>query len=258
MSAVFTTMYTFFQNSKLEGGYLLLFALSLVVLYVADDNRNKWLALYPVVLILLVVANPLTIWLLSQVFPVLANYEQVAVLIPVLIYIPFGAVELISGLKDHRERGVVSIVLFLFIAISGNMFGIFDGDTRTTANKYNDERKEIIAYANNVAEQGGLVLGDDEILPFITSYGDNVPLLYGQDLMTFNGDLGIMDTYDDGIFQIHNLMWTPEEDFESIAAMASGYGCDIIIMNKFENWPERAGNYRIDKQTPNYLIYRHY
>jgi len=256
MSAVFSTMYNFFQNSKLEGGYLLLFALSLVILYVADDNRNKWLAMYPVAILVLVVANPITVWILSLLFPVIGNYEQLTLLIPMLIYIPFGIVELISGLKTHKERVVVATVLFLFVAISGNIFGLFGGDTRTEDNKYNRERKEIIEYANSIARDGGLVLGDDEILPFLTSYGDNVPLLYGQDVMTFNGDLGIMDTYDAGILEIHNLMWTPEENIVTIANMASAYGCDIIIIKKFDNWPEKVVSYRVDRQLENYLIYR--
>lgn len=256
MNAIFSTMYAFFQNSKLEGGYFLLFALSLVVLYVADDNRNKWLAMYPIAIILLVIANPLTVWILSLVFPVIGNYSQLTVLVPLLIYIPFGMVELIMTLKPHRERVIVAVVLFLFLSISGNLFGVFEGDTRIDANRYTDERKDIVAYANQVAENGGIVLGDDEILPYLSSYGDNVHLLYGQDIMTFNGDLGIIDSYDDGIIRIHNLMWTPEENFEDIAVMASAYDCDIIICNKFANWPEKSKNYKLDKQTENYLIYK--
>jgi len=256
MSVVFNTMYTFFQNSKLEGSYFLLFALSLVILFVADQGKNRMLSLYPVFLVVMVVGNPLTIWLLSLLIPTVANYSQLTVLVPLLIYIPFAATVLVSSLKTHKERVVVGGVLIIFISICGNLFGVFGGDTKTEANKYNEERQEIINYANEITKDGGLVLADDEILPFLTAYGDNIPLLYGQDIMLFNGDLGIMDEYDDGIIEIHNMMWTPEETFESIVAMAYSYGCDIIIVNKFEDATDSVGCYFVDKETDNYLIYK--
>ena len=256
MNVIFNTMYTFFQNSKLEGSYFLLFALSLVVLYVAEQGKHRWLSLFPVAMVLLVVGNPLTVWIISRIIPTVANYYQLVVLMPLLIYIPFGATVLIDGLKTHRERVIVGIVLVLFISICGNLFGFFGGDTVTEKNKYNEERQEIIAYTNDATKDGGLVLAGAEILPFITAYGDNIPLLYGQDIMLYNGDLGIMDEYDDGMITIHNSMWTPEESFDSIVAMAYGYGCDIIIINKFEGAPEKVGEYFVDKETENYLIYR--
>ncbi len=71
----------------------------------------------------------------------------------------------------------------------------------------------------------------------------------------FNADLGIMDMYDDGIIQIHNMMWLPEDNFDYIAYMAEIYGCDIIIIRRFENAKVFAGNYRVIKNTDNYLVY---
>jgi len=255
MNNIYMTMHSFFQSSKTEGSYLLLFALSLVILYIADENKNKWLALYPVVLTLLIVANPLTVWLLSVIFPVVGNYEQITVLLPILVYVPFGIVELLFGLKTHRQRVTVAMVLIFFLSISGNLFGLFGGNTRIPTNLYDEERREVIAFIDDVTDEKSLVLGDDEILPFITSYGNNIPLLYGQDMMMFNSDLGIMDTYDQSVFELHNMMWDPDTNMQDIAVMASGLGCDIIVMNKFDEWPEYAGDYRIAKQTGNYLVY---
>lgn len=256
MSKLALNMYTFFQNSKLEGSYFLLFAIGLVVLYMANENKNKWLSFYPIAVLLLVVANPITVWLLSLVFPVLGNYEQLTVLLPIFIYIPFAITELIDGAKELRTKIALAIVLFLFVSVCGNLFGLFGGDTKTEANHYNSERRQIIEYANREALDGTLILADDEILPFITSYGDNVPLLYGQDMMLFNGDLGIMDQYDEGIIQIHNLMWSPTDNFNDITSMAYAHGCDIIIIKRFDGARIFEGNYDIDFQTENYLIYK--
>ncbi len=255
MSSIFSTMYDLFQNSKLSGSYFLLFALSIVILYTVNNGKNRQVSIYPMVLTAIVVGNPLTLWLLSLIFPVVGNYEQIVMLLPMLIYIPFGACELISSLKSHKERVLVGILLFFFISVCGNLFGVFGGNTKTSENFYSEEKKQIIAEANRVAKEDGLVLADDEILPFLTSYGENIPLLYGQDMMMFNADLGIMDMYDDGIIQIHNMMWTPEENFDYIAYMAEIYGCDIIIIRRFDDAKVFTGNYKVIKNTDNYLVY---
>lgn len=256
MGNLAVNMYTFFQNSKLEGSYILLFVISLVILYSVNEKKNKWLSFYPIVVLILVVANPLTVWIMSLVFPVLGNYSQLTVLLPILIYIPFAITELIESLKDFKSRIILAVILFFFVSICGNLFGIFGGDTKTEENRYNDEKRQIIEYADEAASNGALVMGDDSILPFLTAYGNNIPLLYGQDIMLFNGDLGIMDIYDDSIIQIHNLMWTPSENFKNIASMAYAHGCDIIIIKRFDGAKIFEGCYDIDMQTDNYLIYK--
>lgn len=256
MSTLAGNMYTLFQNSKMEGSYLLLFAISLVVLYSVNEKKNKWLALYPVAILVLVVANPITIWALSLIFPVLRNYGQITVLIPILIYIPFAVTELLGEIKRPRTKAILTIIIFLLVSVCGNLFGFFGGDTRIEANHYNEERKQIIAYADDAADKGALILADDEMLPFITNYGDNVPLLYGQDIMMFNSDLGIMDQYDDGHIAIHNMMWDLDENIDSITAMAYAYGCDIIIIRKFDGARKYIGNYKLDLETDSYLIYK--
>ena len=256
MSALADNMYTLFQNSKMEGSYFLLFAISLVVLFSVNERKNKWLALYPVAIVVLVVANPVTVWLLSLVFPVLGNYGQLIALIPLLIYIPFAATELIVSIKNSRARVALFLILLFLISVCGNLFGLFGGDTKIEENHYNDERKQIIAYADEASRNGALILADDEILPFITNYGDNVPILYGQDIMMFNSDLGILDRYDDGIIAIHNMMWDKTENFNSITAMAYAYGCDIIIVRRFDRARIFEGCYDIDLQTENYLVYK--
>lgn len=256
MSTIFQTMYTFFQNSKLEGSYLLLFALSIVVLYTVNEGKHRYLSLYPVVLVALVVANPITVWLLSLIFPVVGNFEQLIVLIPMLIYIPFAVTELVANLRTHKERVIVAAVMVFFISICGNLAGLFSGDTVTEAHKLTAERKELIAYADTNADEDNLILAEDEILPFLTAYGDNIPLLYGQDLMMFNSDLGIMDTYNPEVLEIHNLMWTPETTFDSIVTMAEAHGCGIIIVKRFDGATDVAGNYSVDKETDNYLVYK--
>lgn len=255
MSSVLTNMYNFFQSSKMEGSYFLLYALALVILYTVNENRNKWLAMYGLAVLVLIVANPLTIWLLSIVFPVVANYEQIVVLVPILLFVPFAITELISSLATRKERIAVACVMFFFVGIAGNLFGIFGGDTQTESNHYNDERKAVMEYVEGQLSDESLVLADDATLPFITTYGDNIPLLYGQDIMLFNGDLGIMDMYGEDAIAIHNNMWTPEETFDDVAGMAYRAGCDIIVVEYFDGAKIFAGPYKIGLKKGDYLVY---
>ncbi len=254
MIAIFKTMYTFLQSSKMEGSYLLLFAISIFVLYSVNKQRNKWLLMYPVLLLVFVVANPVTVWVLSRVFPVIRSYEPLTVLLPILIYIPFAITELLSGMKSAHERSIVAIVLFVFISLSGNLMGVFGGDTMTEANTYNEEKATVVSVVDEKAKK--CVIADEDMVPFINAYGDNVPMLYGQDLWTPGMDLGIMDEYDEDIINLCFMMREPEKYMDEIIEESFAYGCDIIITKKFEGARISMGPYVLDTQTDNYLIYR--
>jgi len=119
------TMLEVFKNSKTEGAYMLLFVLSIVILYVTGRDRNKFHVIFPVILIFGVVCNPITVWILSRFFPVVGFYEPMTALIPILTYIPFGIIELLDGIKSVRTKRILAAVLFLFVAICGNFFGLF-------------------------------------------------------------------------------------------------------------------------------------
>lgn len=254
MIATFNTMYAFLQSSKLEGSYLLLFAISIFVLYSVNKQRNKWLLMYPVLLLVFVVANPLTVWLLSTIFPVIRSYEPLTVLLPILIYIPFAITELLSGMKNAHERSIVAIVLFIFLSICGNLMGLFGGDTMTEANTYNSEKETIVEVVDKNVKN--CVIADEDIVPFINAYGDNVPMLYGQDLWTPGMDLGIMDEYDEDIVNLCFKMREPDKYAQDIFEEAFAYGCDIIITDKFEGAKVFMGPYNLETQTENYLIYK--
>lgn len=253
MTAVFNTMYNFFTGSKTQGSYFLLFAVSVFVLYQVNKARNKWFVMYPVALLVLLVGNPLSVWLLSFIFPAAATYEPLTEVLPILIFIPFACAEIISGLKTSRQRYVVGIILILFVSICGNMFGLFKGDTMTEEYRYNSEKKEILSYIEQ--RDPGMVLANDDIIPYITSYTDNVPVLYGMDLWVPNLDTGIMDGYDDDMYDIHDMMAFPALYMQDIATMGETYDCDIIIVDKFEDASGKEGPYSLALQTDNYLIY---
>ena len=254
MAAVAGTMYSFFQNSKMEGAYMLLFALSLVILYTMGRDREKTMVLYSVLLLATVIFNPLTVWILSLIFPAAGDFKPIVGLIPVLVCVPYGITILVYNIKNSRVRKVVCGLLLLYVAICGNFFGMFGGNTSTARNLYDPEKQKIVDYLSGSDSE--LVLADDGILPFITAYGGGVPLIYGEDIMLFDGDLGIMDRYDNAAIELHNLMWEPQKNMDEIADMAYEQGCDIIVAKRYAESEDVAGHYKADIATDDYIVYR--
>ena len=254
MSKIAETMYVFFQNSKTEGAYILLFALSIVILYTVGKDRFKFNLVYPLLLMLGVVCNPVTIWTLSLVFPVIKHYSMIPMLIPIFVYIPYAITELLYKAKTVRIRRIVAVLLFIYVSICGNFLGAFPGNTRTDINHYDEGKKQIVEYLD--VNKPNLVLADDDILPFISSCGDMIPLLYGHNIMQPDSDLGVKDSYDQGIFYIHELMWKSDVYMDEIANVAASMGCDIIIIKNHEGAGDREGIFRRVLTTDEYIVYR--
>lgn len=253
MIAVLHSMYSFFQTSKLEGSYFLLFSLSAFILYTINKQKNKWFMIYAIALIVLFVGNPISVWLLSLIFPVMSSYEPITVILPILVFIAFACAELVSDTKGVRQRHLVALALVLVISVCGNMAGFFQGNTMTEYYRYNDEKKEINTFIDNC--NPSLVLADDDMLPFITSYLDRVPVLYGMDLWVANMDTGIMNEYDDEMYALHGMMLEPSRFMDQIASMGMQYGCDIIVIGKFDGAKAFVGGYSAIKTTDNYILY---
>ena len=254
MSRIAETMYVFFQNSKTEGAYILLFALSIVILYSVGKDRFKFNLVYPLLLMLGVACNPVTIWTLSLIFPVIKHYSMIPMLIPIFVYIPYAITELLYKTKTVRTRRIVAVLLFIYVSICGNFLGAFPGNTRTDINHYDEGKKQIVEYLD--VNKPDLVLADDDILPFISSYGDMIPLLYGHNIMQPDSDLGVKDSYDAGIFYIHDLMWKSDVYMDEIAGVAASMGCDIIIIKNYEGAEDREGTFKRVLTTDDYIVYR--
>ncbi len=254
MGIITETMYTFFQDSKIEGAYMLLFALSIVILYVTDREKNRFHVLYPIILMFGVVCNPVTVWILSLIFPVVGDYEPIVSMIPLIIYIPFGITELIYSLKSRSTKRLVAVLLFAYVGICGNFFGLYSGNTVTDARHYSGETREIVEFVRDNTQE--MALADEGVLSFITAYGDGVPLLYGHDIMLIRSDLGVMDRYDEELIALHTMMWEPEKYIEDIAKVANKRGCDIIVVKCFDGIKDAVGPYREVLTTDDYVVYR--
>lgn len=254
MSNAFDIMITYFSQSKLAGSYFLLFLVSIVLLYYIRKDKNVWFIMYGIVLLLLVVMNPVIVWVLMQVFPALETYETIALLIPMELYIPFAATELADAMKERRIKHTIVFITVLLICICGNMFGFFKDYSIDESNIYSREERGIVEFLES--QNPGIVLADESLIPAITEFGDMIPLLYGLDLWTQNMDTGIMDGYNEEAYVFFDALQNSRENADFIAEAAYEYNCDIIVMDLYEEAPKSLGNYKLIGMTDNYLIYR--
>ena len=247
-------MLGYFSGSKLAGSYFLLFLVSIVLLYYKDRQKNRWFVMYGILILAVIVMNPVTIWILVQIFPALASYGPVTMLIPMLFYVPFAAAELNDALKDMKTRRIITIILVFLIFICGNMCGIVRDYSVTDCNITDSEEMEVVSCLNRIRPT--MVLADEAVIPAISSRGNAIPLFYGRDLWTADMDTGIMDGYNEEAYTLFDAMKNSEENADFIADTAYEYRCDIIVMDNFENAPSELGNYDLETQTENYLIYK--
>lgn len=253
MVEVFSTMNTYFSDSKLAGSYFMLFLVSIFLMYYLDKDKHKWFILYGIALLVVVVMNPFTVWILSKAFPALAIYGPFTILIPTLLYIPFTITELVDKFKTSKYRHLLWVALIFLICICGNLFGHYSKNTINDTNRYDDEKREIVSYLNE--KQPELVLADETIVPFITDSGENVPMLYGKDMWTYGLDMGIMDSYTEEEVRLYHAMEDAKLKADYIADTAQEFGCDIIVVKRYDDAAAYIGNYIMAKQTENYLIY---
>jgi len=253
MIETFNIMLQYFAQTKLAGSYFLLFLVSIVLLYYINKEKNIWFIMYGIVLHVVVIMNPVVVWVLAQIFPVLNSYAPLTMLVPILFYIPFAATELTDILKERKVRHVVVFILVFLIFICGNMCGYIKDYSVTENNISDTEELAIVDYLN--AKKPNMILADESIIQTITARGNALPLFYGRDLWTADMDTGIMDGYNEEAYTLFDVMKNSELNADFIADTAYEYRCDIIIMDYFDEAPERLGKYKLEKTTFNYLVY---
>ena len=253
MTNMLDVMLQYFSNSKLAGSYFLLFLVSMVLLYYINKEKNIWFILYGIVLLVVVVMNPIVVWVLSQMFPVLSTYGPVTLLIPILMYIPLAASELTDSLKVRKIRHLVVIILVFLIFVCGNMCGLVKDYSISENNMTTKEKLDVVKYLDS--KEPTMVLASDSLIPTISARGNAIPLFYGRDLWMPNLDTGIMDGYNEEAYTLFDAMKNADENARFIGDTAYEYSCDIIVMDYFEDAPLILGNYRLDEKTVNYLIY---
>lgn len=254
MQGIMDVMMQVFGAIKAEGSYFILMLAALYILYRVNEKKNQWYIYYILLTQVLVVMNPIVVMVLSKAFPVLGTYSTFMLLTPVLMVIPFAASELLAKAKDDKQGLVWLILIIVVIGLSGNLFGLYTNETLVT--ECTTEQKVVLREIENLQdEQAVFVVADDSILPFIRIEAPDITLLYGRDLYQPGMDLGIVDMYSEELLSFYEAMKNPEDTIQDILAMADLYGCNVVIVEQFENAPEQMGHFSKHMDTENYIVY---
>ena len=104
-------------------------------------------------------------------------------------------------------------------------------------------------------EQALLVVADESILPYVRTEAPGISLLYGRDLYQPGMDLGIVDMYSEELLSFYEAMKNPEDTLQDILATADLYGCNTVIIKRYENAPKQLGHFTQYMDTDNYIVY---
>lgn len=252
MQGIVTNMMNVFGGIKASGSYFVFLLAALYILYRVNANKNQWYIYYALGILVLICANPVLVMILSKAFPVLGDYSTFMLLAPVLLYVPLAVAEIYDRLRDGRQICRAILLSALVIAISGNFFGLYS-DAGTKPLRYGAEQKAVV---NIVKEkEPSMMVADESLLPFLRTKVPQVSLLYGRDLYQPGMDLGIMDGYNDELQHLYEAMKNPKDTIGDILAISDLYGCEMVIVKKFDKAPNQMGHYTKTKETGQYIVY---
>ena len=270
MIEIIEIIFSTFRESKEKGSFALFYLLALGLgLAVAWDRYgiNKmednwmveeakkqiqlWPFLYGILALILVAMNPLAIGLINKLIPISGQYYKVWSLLLFLFLCAYGMVCFLSILREKKQRILVALGFVVLIGLAGSGYGL-------TAERYGraDFAEEaFVVQVIQEKDEDALVLAVDPVLEYMGVYEPRMKVLYGKDLYTANLDLGIMDTYPPELMNLYEAVKQPEGAMGEISKVALMYDCDVLVMKKFENSPDKAGVYYKKEVTENYILY---
>lgn len=254
MQGIMNVMAQVYSSIKAEGSYFILMLAALYILYRINGKKNQWYIYYILLVQVLVVSNPIVVMILSKAFPVLASYSVFMLLTPVLLVIPFATAEILERARDDKQGFVWLLMVVIVIALSGNLFGAYTSEAR--GQNSTTEQRMVIRQLEEMQKQQPLyVVADESVLPFIRVEAPEVTLLYGRDLYQPGMDLGIVDMYSEELLSLYEAVKNPGETIEDILATADLYGCNAVVLKKFEDAPKQMGHFEQYYDSENYIIY---
>ena len=270
MMEIVEIIFAAFQESKEKGSFALFYLLALGLgLAVAWDRYGKeemednwmveeakkqiqlWPFLYGLLAMLLVVMNPLAIALINKLTPIAGQYYKVWSLLLFLFLCAYGMVCFLSILREKRQRILVAVGFVVLIGPAGSGYGL----TSKRYSKADFAEEAFVVQIIQERDEDALILATDPVLEYLGVYEPEMEVLYGKDIYTANMDLGIMDAYPAELAYLYEAVKQPRGAMGEISNMALMYDCDVLVMKKFENSPDKAGVYYKKEVTENYILY---
>lgn len=272
MEEIIKTMLSSFETAKASGSYFLFYLLALGLglaiswdRYSKTEKRDNWMLeeakqriplwpfLYGLLSLLLIVANPLTIWFFQKLTPMEEQYTKIWSVLLLLFLSSYGVVCFLSLLREEKQKVILLAGFIIVIGLAGNFYGFLSPEKEEDEGK---DLQQVVEYLleNHVQEEIRLMAADP-IVEYVGYYAPQIKLVYGKDLYTSNLDLGIMDGYDPGLLTLRRAVNYPKDSLEQIAEGGVLYDCNVIVLPEFEREAKALGSYKLKEKIGAYLIY---
>ena len=270
MTDIMKIMLAAFSESKEKGSYILFYLLALGLglaiawdRYGTSKTKDNWMVeeakkqsqlwpfLYGLLAMVLVVMNPLAIWLFHKKTEMWGQYHKVWGILLFLFLCAYGIVCFLSILREQKQKIIVIFGFVILIGLSGSSYGLMA--ERPGKQDYAQEQK-VAEYIQEYQPEG-LIVATASFLEYVSVYEPWMKVLYGKDMYTHPLDMGIMEAYPVQVNHLYELMKQPQHAMGELSRWAALCECDIIVTPYFDNAPDKAGAYYKKQETAGYLIY---
>lgn len=169
-----------------SGIYFILYFLAIMFVFFIDKEKRNFFV-YPALLILFLIINPLFYQLITTYIFADNVYYRILWLLPLPIVIAYVFTYIISQQKDNLYRGVIFIIVSILIILSGEFIYKFDDEHMNfeVAENYYKLPNATIGVSQliheDAADGGSLKLAAPYLLATtIRQYDASIPLLYGR------------------------------------------------------------------------------
>lgn len=232
----------------------------IVMLFFLLWPRNfklKQYFLYPSIVILIFINNPLCIYYIVESGLLSYNrYVRLYWLLPVTFILAYLCVKLVTKAKNWRRIVVALICAGIIIYTGSYMFTNESYTKMTNLYKLPDDVIEICDFIENDVIFGGKTMEETRIVApvIVSSYIHQ----YNGEIKTLFGRYNNSSVYYDVAQNMMKLLEAPELDVKAICDYAHESACDYIVIddNKPQNGKFRKYDYEQLAQVESYIIYK--
>ena len=217
------------------------------------NKKLKQFLLYPSLVVLIFINNPLSIYyIVDKDLMAYNRYVRLYWLLPIAFVLAFLCVKLVIKAKKWRRIAVALICSGVIIYTGSYMFTEKSYTKMTNIYKIPDDVIEMCDFIENDVKATGQNLEETKIV---------VPTIYSSYIYQYNGKIKILyGRYSECLIaeNVRQLMEEPELDVEKICAGANDSNCNYIVIDA--NKPKKGKFIKYDYEklleTEDYVIYK--
>ncbi len=207
-----------------NGSLMLLFAASLVYLWIAEKNKGiKAVLVYVSVAVLGLFLLPVSVKFVADILQEEEIYYRILWILPMGIVISYAAVKFITGLKKKWIQIVIGVLLVAYIMIGGHL--VYKSPQLSKVQNAYQVPDAVIHICDAIEVPGREVMAAfaPELVQYVRQYSAFVVMPYGYDSLVDRW--GLPDT-------LEQEMSKDVSDARQLATLARERGCHFLVINQ--------------------------